>query len=358
MVRKLFRSLSSCYFFLFFTHPSCPDDTPADVQTSFEETPNPPPPPRVESRNATTPNSAGLEGPNHGILVQESGYDLEVSSSGTRLRPDASLSPEQIVFWAKAACIMCDFARIYQPSFDYLLIPATDEEIDEASLLTKVDDACREAMIRWGFALVKFCNLSIDIAAVATNLLDRYAIVEKSILDDRSHFQLCYMACIYIAAKVHGHGRTISSHQLAELSRGKFNPHQLEEVELKIGKALNWKFSPPTPYQFAEILFTMTMPPNESALMFEEIQEPLCEAIISCANIVVCSTVLLYRVAEATLLRVLPDRHEEMVRKWRHWLQLSLEEIHPKTAPQWKHIEVKPPEFHTVRPPEDASATM
>ena len=51
---------------------------------------------------------------------------------------------------------------------------------------------------------------------------------------DRDRYHQVVMTCLYISVKVHER-QALTSHQLADLSRGKFTPQQIEELEIEIG---------------------------------------------------------------------------------------------------------------------------
>jgi hypothetical protein len=110
-----------------------------------------------------------------------------------------------------------------------------------------VDALARDAIVDWFVKIVNLCNYSSETAAIATSILDRFAASDdsKDILTNRANFQLASLTAIYTAVKVHER-EAISPAFVAKLSGGLSSIEDIEKMEIRMLKALQWRVNPPT----------------------------------------------------------------------------------------------------------------
>ena len=224
---------------------------------------------------------------------------------------------------------------------DYLVLSAT-ENIDRARLVTRVDDNCREQMIQWAFELNDHCQFDSDTVAIAIKLTDLYVNQTRAVLHNRDQFQLVLMTGLYIAVKVHER-QAFSSSQLAGLSRGKFQPQEIEQLEVEIGMVLQWSFTPPTPKQFFRVITALTSLSAEERQSLETaLEEPLRRALTVCENMTMLPSRLLYRVLEVVVPEQLPDRSTELLEQFLQLLDMTRQEADYRPARRYNPIVIAP----------------
>lgn len=114
-----------------------------------------------------------------------------------------------------------------------------------------IDEECRQQMASWCCQVIEFCQMSRGTVEIALSYLDRYLLSEQgwSALQDRSKFQLASMAALYTAIKIH-EPRVIDPSILSALSQGAYSGKQIEEMEMEILLAIQWRVNPPTSLAF------------------------------------------------------------------------------------------------------------
>jgi hypothetical protein len=125
-----------------------------------------------------------------------------------------------------------------------------------------IDDSCRSSMVVWCNNLVDFCNYDRDISASAISCLDRYLSTEDGFqtLFVPEQFQLASMVALYTTAKIHER-QALEPSSIAKLSRGAHTSTDVEEMEARMLKALQWRVNPPTATRFVN-LFLGLVPPH------------------------------------------------------------------------------------------------
>lgn len=145
-----------------------------------------------------------------------------------------------------------------------------------------VDRSCRSKMAQWCNQVVEFCKFSRESVEVAMSLVDRYVTADPSALKDRNTYQLAAMTCLYLAIKVHEH-MAIHSNVITQLSQGTYSIQQVEAMEQRILKAIDWRVNPPTSASFARCMVsvlpanTLTEQERSTVLHLTQLQ---CEAAI------------------------------------------------------------------------------
>jgi hypothetical protein len=126
------------------------------------------------------------------------------------------------------------------------------------SKMSETDIDIRSKMIDWCCRVVTYCNLEIEIVAIAMNYTDRMCVYQSHILyNNPFQYQLVAMTSLYIAAKIHA-PEALDPKLVSNLSRGTYSAQEIEEQERIILKTLAWKVNPPTAHsmlrQFIELV--------------------------------------------------------------------------------------------------------
>lgn len=147
-------------------------------------------------------------------------------TSYERMSKDTELVSDQIA-------VMMDSNRRYQCG-DYLLYQAKDDQA--------IDSLARKKMIDWKFRVADHYNISREVVATSTNLMDRLVYLYPC---DRMTFKLAAMTALYVASKTYDHTQ-LPIAKLVELSRGEFLATDVVEMESIMLKTLRWKVNPVT----------------------------------------------------------------------------------------------------------------
>jgi Cyclin, N-terminal domain len=120
-----------------------------------------------------------------------------------------------------------------------------------SSIPYDVDTDCRRKMGSWQMQVVDFCKFNRESVEVASSYLDRYLFSAQGAgaLKDRSLFQLAAMTCLYSAVKIH-EPEAMDPKLVSSLSRGAYSPKDIENMELTLVRALEWRMNPPTALAF------------------------------------------------------------------------------------------------------------
>jgi hypothetical protein len=115
-----------------------------------------------------------------------------------------------------------------------------------------LDANARSTIVRWCLRVIKICQYKHDIAAIAIDYLDRYVATHQGqeALLDRRHYQLASLTCVYCAIKLHGDRPPLGPTVIAKLSNGEISHNDVENMELKLLHALEWRMNPPTAMSF------------------------------------------------------------------------------------------------------------
>lgn len=127
---------------------------------------------------------------------------------------------------------------------------------------TVIDDECRTKLASWCIEVLNFCHMNLETAEIALSYLDRFIMTDNgsSAAKDRSVYQLACVTSLYIAIKIH-EPRAIDSRFVEKLSHGLYDAQQIEEMEVTILHALQWRMNPPTSLGFVRQFLALL--PNE-----------------------------------------------------------------------------------------------
>lgn len=116
-----------------------------------------------------------------------------------------------------------------------------------------IDVVCRRLMADWCMKVVDRCSFARNTASIAMSMLDRYLNTPQGTdaLRNRNTFQLASMTCLYTAIKIH-ESEALQPKTIVQLSRGMFSVKEIEDMELKVLFAINWRTSPPTAWTFVQ----------------------------------------------------------------------------------------------------------
>ena len=139
---------------------------------------------------------------------------------------------------------------------------------------TPVDSKARLLIARWLLQVATTCDYSRESAAIAMSCLDRFMASDegRDILLSRSQFQKAALVALYIAVKIHEE-KALSPDVIATLSRGKHSADEIEEMELQMLKAIEWRVNPPTSMSFARTFLELVPEENLESSMRDVIME-------------------------------------------------------------------------------------
>jgi hypothetical protein len=115
----------------------------------------------------------------------------------------------------------------------------------------------RQALCDWGYQTIAACNgASRSTAVTAFSIFDRFlsspSPAAARALADIHDFQLAFVACLVIALKVRS-GFKVETDFVSETVCGNmYCPEELNEMEMCILKALQWKLNGPTSHDFID----------------------------------------------------------------------------------------------------------
>ena len=126
-----------------------------------------------------------------------------------------------------------------------------------------IDIDCRDKMCEWCYQIVKFCKFSRETVEIAMSYLDRFMLTPAgtAALADRNIYQLASMTCLYTAVKIHER-QALHPQIVSQLSRGTYTEEQIEQMEIAILTALEWRMNPPTALSFVREYLRLI--PNDS----------------------------------------------------------------------------------------------
>ena len=130
-----------------------------------------------------------------------------------------------------------------------------------------VDASCRTKMIEWLYICVTTLRLRRSVVPIAFSYVDRLLSAEenyeyaKGILQDRNRYQLLIITCLYIAVKL-GEPEVLSPALLSRLSQGRYTEQVIEEEELRVLEALNWRLTGPTTSEFVQHFLALGIMPD------------------------------------------------------------------------------------------------
>jgi|NOAtaT_6_FD_contig_51_5086413_length_1344_multi_4_in_0_out_0_1 hypothetical protein len=130
-----------------------------------------------------------------------------------------------------------------------------------------VDSQSRKMMCNWCYQVVDYFNFSRETVQIGMSYFDRFLITQQGRLckDDRSHYQLACITCMYVAIKVNEQ-MDLHASLLCQLSRGCYTVSQITRMERVILESLQWRLNPPTATAFVQhfvALLPTTLPIDE-----------------------------------------------------------------------------------------------
>jgi hypothetical protein len=112
----------------------------------------------------------------------------------------------------------------------------------------------RQALCNWGYQIIAACAVSRSTAVTAFSIFDRFLSSSSpaAALADVQDFQLAFVTCLVIALKVRS-GFKVETDFVSETVCGNmYCPEELNETEMRILKALQWKLNGPTSHDFID----------------------------------------------------------------------------------------------------------
>lgn len=122
-----------------------------------------------------------------------------------------------------------------------------------------VDAYARQRIAKWCTGVIKAFNCHTEIVEIAMSCLDRFVSTEngKTILLDRSEYQLAALTALYTSVKIHN-STALSPGLMAQLSRHQYNENEIEAMERRMLDAIQWRVNPPTATAFVRAYLDMS----------------------------------------------------------------------------------------------------
>lgn len=117
--------------------------------------------------------------------------------------------------------------------------------------INPVNADARQRIAKWCIGVIETFDCHTEIAEIAMSCLDRFVSTEngKTILLDRSEYQLAALTALYTAVKIHN-PIAFSPELMAQLSRRQYNEDEIEAMERRMLGAIQWRVNPPTAMAF------------------------------------------------------------------------------------------------------------
>lgn len=135
-----------------------------------------------------------------------------------------------------------------------------------------MDAGCRQIMCDWCYKVCDISELPLtrEMVAVTFSYLDRF-LDRQPFCCDRTSFRLAVVTSFYIATKIMSPNQ-ISISSLCALGRGSFTFQQIQEMEMILLAALDWRMNPPTAQAMVasmRCLFPSTLSPKIADAIFQ-----------------------------------------------------------------------------------------
>jgi Cyclin, N-terminal domain/Cyclin, C-terminal domain len=200
----------------------------------------------------------------------------------------------------------------------------------------------REKICQWTYNVVDTYDLPREIVALSLNYFDRFLATRGNQCNGTLAL-LVSLTTLHIAMKVHSSTGTFKLQKLAELSRGQFGPHHIEQMEWQIMSALQFKLHPPTLFAFVSY-YLMLFPQQQSQYDAEvsprhSVRKELFEVAIYMAELSVCDsffvpypTSMVALAALANVMDGMPPSKLSVSCKERFWdlVSVNLGLVHPQ----------------------------
>jgi Cyclin, N-terminal domain/Cyclin, C-terminal domain len=110
----------------------------------------------------------------------------------------------------------------------------------------------RNVLCDWANKIIDFCSLDRETVEIAMSYVDRFVQSDAGmdVLQHSDQYQLLVVTALYVAIKVH-ETVAISTSQFEKISRNAFTAIDVETMERRLLKGLDWKLHPPTSLCFA-----------------------------------------------------------------------------------------------------------
>ena len=118
-----------------------------------------------------------------------------------------------------------------------------------------IDIECRTVMADWCITIIKKWKYNPETTEIAWSYIDRFLSTAdgSDFLLDRHQFQLLVLTSVYTAAKVH-EAEALTPKIISKVSGGEFYEKDIERMEFRLLKALNWRVNPLTASSYVRLL--------------------------------------------------------------------------------------------------------
>jgi hypothetical protein len=169
-------------------------------------------------------------------------------------------SPSNPYLFEQACAMIMQEATTYKLSRDYF-----------SDVGVEISPSTREMMASWAFQIVDSCNLKREVAIKAIGYFDRFLSNSRcqsagEALCDEYNFQLCFIACLFIAIK-NCAGIIVELRFIKDVvCNGLYDAKELSEMEMNVLQGLEWRLNSPTAIDFVHA-FVQMMPPQGKATL-------------------------------------------------------------------------------------------
>lgn len=149
-------------------------------------------------------------------------------------------------------------AMLHQEDSGYA-VPAFLSHLPQHTARGKpIDPQARSTIAEWCYKIMTVCDYTSETAEIAVSCLDRYVSTRHgySALLDRQQFQLAALAAVYTSVKIH-EPQALSPELVAKLSHNVFSRVDIEHMEMKMLKALQWRVNPATTMDFVRAYLSL-----------------------------------------------------------------------------------------------------
>jgi hypothetical protein len=151
---------------------------------------------------------------------------------------------------------------------------------NKVDLNVQIDQERRRRTAQSMYQACKKYKLSNETVEVAMNMLDRFLVTPAGEPAEKSGrtYHLAYMTCLYTAAKAHETQVLDEDEQVinAKMFQAMFRANEIEQMELTILTALQYRVHPPTPTSFVQSYLDVLA----TTMLIPSLMDPLCRRTV------------------------------------------------------------------------------
>lgn len=114
----------------------------------------------------------------------------------------------------------------------------------------------RSKMVVWYYSMAIANDFQKETVEMTMSMVDRYVAANTDLAMDPNKYKIASMTCFYTASKINEQ-ECLTPQQISSLGRKHCTPKDIEEVELAMLSAIQWRVNPPTAISFAQKLMEL-----------------------------------------------------------------------------------------------------